>query len=244
MTRRLLSITAWLAFGHALLLGLFWSLLQVPESNTAMLVVSVVVAAAIVAAAGWVEAVALGLWVAGTSWRESLRRARIAPVPAVVALTSFGVIWLLTAHLRAAWFGHTGEIDAWLMQRLGWTRTAGLHSVAGWVIGFIRFVVGGLIALTILAWALAGGMRALARPGRWLGAAPAPRPLVVGGLLFHGLVWLPWRAAFWRPAWLAPNWQEAAFAAVKLGLLYAIANLGWATILRLVQDGAARDGNA
>jgi hypothetical protein len=243
MTRRLLSITAWLASGHALLLGLFWSLLQVPESNAAMLIVSMLIAAAMVATSGWVEGVAFGLWSPGTSWRQALRRARVAPVPAAIALVVFALIWLLTAHASQAWFGHSGEIDAWLMRHFGWTRTAGLHATAARVIAFVRFVPGGLIALTIVAWALAGGMRSLLKATRLLATALAPRRLAIGAVLFYGLVWLPWRAAFWRPSWLSPNWQEAAFAGVKLGALYLVANLGWAAILFLVEQGARENSS-
>jgi len=241
MTRRLLSITVWLAAGHALLLGAFWVLLQVPESNAVMLVLSLLVAAAIVALVGWVEGGGLCMWTLETPLREAVRRALPGPLAAAIGLLAFGSIWMLSGQAGAAWFGHKGEIDAWLMLRLGWTRTAGLHATMARVIVFVRFVVGGLIALTILWWALAGGLRALARVRHWLAAALAPRRVILTALLFYGLVWLPWKAAFWRPAWLAPNWQEAAFAAMKLGTLYLVANVGWAAILLLVQGGMTQD---
>jgi hypothetical protein len=35
----------------------------------------------------------------------------------------------------------------------------------------------------------------------------------------------------WRPAWLAPNWQETTFVVLKLGTLYLLANIGWALVL-------------
>jgi len=43
MTSRLFAITAWLASGHAVLFGLFWLLLAIPESNVAMLVASALI---------------------------------------------------------------------------------------------------------------------------------------------------------------------------------------------------------
>jgi hypothetical protein len=238
MTARLLSITAWLAVGHALLLGLSWALLQVPESNAAMLTVSVLVAASMVAVAGWVEAVGLAMWAPGTGWRESFRRARPAPLPAAIGLLVFGLLWMLTARAGAAWTAHKGEIDAWLMLHLAWTRTAGLHVSIARILTFVRFVIGALLVLTIVAWTLFRGFAALARIGAWLSAALSPRRVVLVTALFYGLVWLPWRAAFWRPAFVAPNWQEVAFVAVKLGVLYLVANVGWATILYLVEEGA------
>jgi hypothetical protein len=242
MTRRLLSVTAWLAAGHALLLGAFWMLLQVPESSAAMLLLSVLIVATIVAAVGWVEGAGLCMWIPETSPRQAMRRALPGPVPAIIGLIAFGSIWMLTGQAGAAWSGHKGEIDAWLLLHLGWTRTAGLHATAARLMAFVRFVVGGLIALTILGWALVGGLRALAHVGRWLAAALAPRRVVLSALLFYGLVWLPWKAVYWRPAWLAPNWQEGAFTVVKLGTLYLVANIGWAAILFLVKQGATGSG--
>jgi hypothetical protein len=126
------------------------------------------------------------------------------------------------------------------MLHFGWTRTAGLHVAVARLLDIIRLVVGTVIALTVLAWALEAGPRALARAGAWLRAAFALRRLLLVALLFYGLVWLPWKAAYWRPAFLAPNWQEAAFASVKLGTLYLLANVGWAAILLLVQQGTER----
>jgi hypothetical protein len=240
MSARLLSITAWLAAGHALLLALFWGLLHVPESNAAMLVLSALLAACLLALGGWVEGIGLSAWTPGATWRDAVRRSRLAPAAAVVAIALLGVTWLLTARAYSAWAAHRGEIDAWLLLHLGWTRTAGLHAGVGRVIGFAR-VVGGLLSATAFAWTLDGGIRALVRADRWAAAALAPRRLLFGAALFYGLVWLPWKAAYWRPASVAPNWQEIAFVGIKLALLYALANLGWAAILYLVRDGAKPD---
>lgn len=237
MTRRLIAITAWLALGHAALFGLFWSLLQVPESNAAMLAVSALLVVAMIAAAGWVEATALTAWSSGASWRDALRRALPAPLAAALGFVVFAAIWVLAARAGTAWSSHSGEIDAWLMRHLGWTRTAGIHAAIPRVLNLVRFV-GGLVALTLVAWTLTGGFRALAKAGGWLKAALAPKRVALAALLFYGLVWLPGKAALWRPAWLTPDWQEPAFVAVKLVALYLAANLGWAAILYLIQQGA------
>lgn len=237
MTARLFAITAWLAAGHALMLGLFWSLLQVPESNVAMLVVSALVAIALVAAFGWVEGAALAAWSPERGWRALARRAAAAPLAAVVAVALFGLLWWLTGRGAARWTAHRGEIDAWLMLHLGWTRTAGIHGTFRALVWFIRWGVGASLALAIVAWTIERGPRALTQVGGWLAAALTPRRLVLVVAVLYGLVWLPWKAAFWRPAWIAPDWQEAAFVAIKLGVLYLVANLGAATILYLVHQG-------
>ena len=83
-------------------------------------------------------------------------------------------------------------------------------------------------------------MRGLPSLGRfgWLAAALSPRRLVVLGVLLYGLIYLPWKGAYWRPAWVQPNWQEPVFVAVKLSLLYLLASVAWAGILKLVETGS------
>ena len=54
MTRRLALIALWLLAGHLTALGLFWTLLQVPESSSLMLLASTLVA---LAAPAWTAAV-------------------------------------------------------------------------------------------------------------------------------------------------------------------------------------------
>jgi hypothetical protein len=241
MTARLIVITAWLAAGHLLVAGLFWGFLQVPESNVAMLALSACAVLAMVVVGGYVEGVGVAAWSPGAGWRDAVRGAALAPMAFAVGLAVFAGIWWMTARAGTAWTAHRGEIDAWLMLHLRWTRTAGLHTMAAWVLGFVRYVVGASLALAPVA-AIGRGPRALARVGTWLAAALSPRRLLLLGLLFYGLVWLPWRAVSWRPARLAPNWQEPAFLAIKLAVLYVVSNVGWAAILKTVSTSAGADG--
>jgi hypothetical protein len=238
MSARLLTVTAWLAAGHALLAGLFWVLLQVPESNVAMLLVSALVGAVLLTVAGWVQGIGLAAWTPGCSFVAAVRRAVAAPVAMAAGLVLSLLVWLLTRAAAAAWTGHAGEVDAWLMLHVGWTRTAGLHAAVRWLILFVRYAVVASLLLTVVAFGVERGLAGLARVGAWLRAAVSPRRLALVALILYGFLWLPWRAVYWRPAWIAAGWQEPLFVGVKLGLLYLVANLGWAAMLYVVRDGA------
>lgn len=236
MSRHLLALLAWLTTGHAVLSGLFWLLLQVPESNVAMLSTSALVVLAIVALVGLVEGGGLTLAAAESSRRDLARTLARAPLAAPLAVALFGLVWLLTGWAEAGWWASRGEIDAWLMARVGLSRTTALHQGASWVFAFLRYALGISLALTLLAQGIASGLGGLLR-GRWLVTALSPLRLGAIAALLLGLVWLPWQAAYWRPGWIRPNWQEPAFVAVKLGLLYLVANTGWAGILAIVARG-------
>jgi hypothetical protein len=69
------------------------------------------------------------------------------------------------------------------------------------------------------------------RHARWLRDAVSLRRLLTLAGILVVFFWLPWLAAAWRPAWLAPNWQETTFVVLKLGGLYLLANLGSALVL-------------
>jgi len=233
MMPRLLTVTTWIALGHAALLGLFWLLLHVPESNVLMLAASALIVVAMAALAGWVEGTGLAAWTPGARWREVFLRGARVVVALWLGLALFGLVWWLTARAEAAWTASRGEIDAWLMLHFGWTRTARLHDAVEWVLFFVRWAVGTSLALTPAACALGRGLAGLGRL-RWILAALSPLRVVSIGVLLFVFAWLPWRAAYWRPTWLLPNWQEAVFAVVKLGVLYAVATVGWALVLWVV----------
>ncbi len=243
MIAPLLATTACLAVGHALVLGLFWLLLRVPESNFFMLATSTLIVVAGIAFAGWVEGLGVATWTPGSRWRDSaIRSARALPgVPVAVLL--FGLVFVLTRLAGATWDGRRGEIDAWLILHFGWARTAGLHKTVAWVLHVVRWVVGLSLALNVIGWAVVRGVRALG-DAAWLAAAFSPRRLVLLGAILYGLIWLPWQAAYWRPGWLAPNWQEMVFVVAKLSLLYLVASCAWSGILKVVESGCRIRGGS
>jgi hypothetical protein len=250
MKPRLLAILAWLTAGHATLLGLAWLLVRVPESNALMLAVSLAIALSIVGFAGFLEGAALAAWQAAEPARPRTlaRRGLSAIAPFLAGLLVFSLVWWLTGRAAGWWEAHAGEIDAWLIATFGWTRSGPLHAAFGWATAFVRYVVGLSLALTLVgAWLAShprptglddtaaeqsGAARMDRWPAAWLRRALLPRRLVTIAALLMLFGWLPWQAVYWRPRWLAPNWQELAFASIKLGALYLYATLGWALVLR------------
>jgi hypothetical protein len=233
MTTRLLAITGWLALGHAVLGGLFWLLLHVPESNILMLGVSALIVMLIGVGIGWIETTAVVAWQPGRSWREAARRAILALPFFFGALALSGAIWWLTG-LGFRWAaGHRGEIDAWLMAHWGWTRTAWIHAALGWLLRSARYALGASLAVTLVAAGATGGWRAAVRAG-WLRQALAPRQWILVGLALLLFVWLPWQAVDWRPSLIPVTWIELLFVGVKLAVIYLVLNLGWALALASV----------
>jgi hypothetical protein len=230
MTSRLLAVTAWLAAGHAVLFGLFWLLLAVPESNVPMLIISTLVVAAMLIVFGIVEGGGLLAWNPATPARDVLLHAWRA-VPGVwLGALLFVFTWYLASLAGASWQEHRGEIDAWLMAQAGWPETGKLHAAAGWFFTFLAWVPGVSLGVSLASAVVHHGLRGTGRPGWILAALSLRRILTVAAVLLLFL-WLPWRGVNWRPSWLAPNWQETAFVAVKLGVLFALANAGWALVL-------------
>lgn len=243
MKLRFAVVVGWLAGAYALIFGLFWLLLRVPESNALMLAASSLLAAVIVAASGCVETVALLALRGEPLGGRLLRRGIGGVLPFVAAVAVFAAVWWASSRLDGWWAGARGEIDAWLIARFGWTGTGSLHAAVGWFTSFVRWVLGLSLALALfaalvrndpreaaaLAAAPAGG--AFAR--RWARAAFSPRALAALALLIAVFVWLPWQAVYWRPSWLAPSWGEVVFVSAKLGILYLLATIGWTLALTL-----------
>jgi hypothetical protein len=230
MIARLSAITAALAVGHAILSGLFWLLLSVPESNVVMLAASTLVVFLMVLVFGWVEGLGLIGWNTALPARQLPRRAfRAMPHVWLATLLFLGVAYLVSL-LSATWVGHRGEIDAWLILHFGLSETGRLHGLAGWALLFLTYGVGLSLALALAETLIDGGVRAAAS-ATWLRTAFSPLRLLTVAVLMLIFLRLPWLAVGWRPAWIAPNWQETAFVSVKLGVLFLLANIGWALAL-------------
>jgi hypothetical protein len=230
MNVRVAAVAAWLFAGHIVLGSLYVLLLQIPESNAWMLASSLLVVLAAAWLAGVIEMAALLALEANGPLRSALRPALRRAWLIVVPMALFAVIWWLTGE-AAAWHArYRGQIDAQIIARTGWTGTAWLHAGADWLIAAGRWVVG-LSLATALAAALARqGWRGM-HP-RWIGRGLRWRPLAATTIAAAVGWWLPWRAAQWRPAWLPPTWVEPAFGALKLLVLFGVAQLAWAFVLR------------
>jgi hypothetical protein len=224
------AIVAWLAAGHILVGGLYWLLLQVPESNAWMLVASLLIVLAALVMTGVIEATAILAWTASEPMGVALKTALLRAWLVVLPLAVFGCVWWLTGTAQDWLTRHAGEIDAWIIAKAGWTKTAGLHTSLAWALAFVRYGVGTSLAVALLGSVSRQGLHGVTSP--WPRHGLAWKPLaIVAAVLFVG-VWLPWQAVYWRPASLPPTWVQPAFAAVKLGVLYVVGNLAWAVVLR------------
>jgi hypothetical protein len=231
MLYALFAIVAWLAFGHAVLGGLFWALLQVPESNVFMVALSALLAILLLVVAAWVEVFALLSWAPSEAPAVRIRRT-VRAVPAfLVSLALFGIVFWISARAGDWLSAHRGEMDAWLIVHLRLVKSGPIHAALAWLLWFVRYGLGLSLALALLADLVTSGFRSIARPS-WLRAGLRPRRFALVALWMLVFVWLPWQAVYWRPKSLPPTWLEPAFVAVKLLVIYLLANVGWALVLR------------
>jgi hypothetical protein len=226
--RRLGLVAAWLLVGHAALGGLYYALLQIPESTAWMLGLSALLLLSLVTGAAWVQAVGLLLCLPPSGWLATasagVRRAW-SVLPAFLLLA---IAWVSASRLEAWHVASRGPIDASLMARFNWAETGGVHRAIDWAVFVLRFGIGGSLAAALAA---AGVQHGFARAGRALGRALHPRTLaiVLGAEL--ALVVLPWHYVYWRPASLPPTGVETAFVAAKLSAIALLAATGWAVVL-------------
>jgi hypothetical protein len=227
---RLVKVTLWLLVGHGMLAAVYWGLLNVPESNVAMLAASTALVMALLVGAIVVEVGAvLGL---GTDapWTERAWRALAAAPAFVFALAIWFAFAWLHSRLASLHEARSGEIDAWLIARFDWTRTAWLHRAMSLALHFLRDVLGLSLAVGALVTGTLGTLSDLLRL-RWTRHAFAWRRLLVITLALVCLIWLPWQASTWRPASLPSNVVQPIFAAAKLAVIAVIAHMGWTLIL-------------
>jgi hypothetical protein len=237
MIRRLTAITAWLLLGHAAAAGLFWWLLRVPESSGLTLIVSGVLVLAIAVLLLWVHGSALAAWQPDTTTARSVRRGWATVVPALAAALLFLACWWITSRAAAWHTAYSGQIDAWIIASSGKSGTAWLHHTIDAVVWVARWGLGLTLSLSLAAWAIAGGFRALAGT-RWLTSALNPlRWIAVAALVALAIVHT-WHWIYWRPAHLTLA-MEPWFVGAKLAAAALLASLGWALVLRVVTPGAA-----
>lgn len=235
---RALAILGCVTLGHAAAAGLFWWFVNVPESNVAMLALSAVLIVLLIVALGWTEAAAVLLWDPALGFRCAARRALDAlPAFAMGALV-FAFFWWITARADTWTTEYSGQIDAWWMSNVGSTKTAWIHSGFAIALWFARYVIGVSLGVAALAAGALHGSRALAST-RWVRAGLSRRQVGAIGFAIVLLMWLPLRATDWRPASIPPVTIEAVFVAVKLGVIYLVANFGWALVLRAGARAAA-----
>ncbi|MCU0257076.1 MAG: hypothetical protein MUF60_10045 [Vicinamibacterales bacterium] len=226
MTRKAVALVAWLATGHVAMLGLFWGLLNVPESNVAMLALSAAILCLWLAVGALVEGTA-GAWLLpGRSFREAIHAGVSSLSAFVVALAVFGAFWWLGGVLDAWHESYRGQIDAWVIATFDTPEATWPHRAIDVAVFLAAGVLGVSAAVAVFFARLEGGTRAMFRPS-WVRAALSRDQVTLVALGLTLFVALPWQFVSWRPEGLPPTWVQPAFAAAKLALIYLSMNVGW-----------------
>lgn len=244
MRRRGVRVVSWLAGGHAVAIGLFVALVNVPDANVAMLGLSVALTLTIVAVTVMTDATALAWLLPDSSFRRGLGLAARRGAPAVCLAALAMAACRAAGSTFDAWRGaHAGEMDAWIMATFGTARTTWIHRGLDVVAFLVWPVIGLSLGLALSSAVIVGGWPGLLR-GTWVKAAFTRQQLGLVGLVAVAALAWPWGLAAWRPAGLPPDWVEVAFVAVKLGLVYLVANAGWALLLFVGGRVASRDAGS
>lgn len=226
MTRKAVALVAWLIAGHAAMAGLFWGLLNVPESNAAMLALSAVAVFVLIVVGALVEGTA-GAWLLpGRTFREALR-AGLGSAPALVAaLVLFGAFWWLGSLIDGWHEARRGQIDAWLIATFNTPDATWPHRLLDVAVFLVRGVLGVSLALALFFARLEGGFGAMLRLA-WLRAGLSRDQVMLVAIAMTLFIALPWQFTYWRPADLPLTWVQPAFAAGKLALIFLAMNVGW-----------------
>ena len=230
MIRRLVLVALWLLAGHLVALALFWTLLQVPESSSLMLLASALLALAATLVTAAVHAGAVGAWNLDLPFGRAVAAGARGALFAVLAAALFAVMWWATGAMFEWHTRLRGQIDATAMARTGSPDTAWLHGAVHWLFQFVRWTLGLSLATALLGGLVRHGGRS-ARQAGWLRSALQPRRWMLITLWFVLLVVLPWSYVYWRPAGLGPG-LEPWFVAAKLSSVATLMSTGWALVLR------------
>ena len=227
---RLVLVTSWLLIGAAVTGGAYWGFLNTPESTALALASSVVLVLLTVALLSATLNGAIALWVNGPSRFAFTRSLRV--IPAVVpALLVFALIWWAAYRLDTWVALRSGEINAWFIATFGWDDMSWLFTAIGFFTTWLRWVLGSLLALSLMAGVAVIGWRAAIR-AQWLRRSLRVRTLIAGTLWFVALVALPWLYLVpWRPNWVPPTGTEFAFIVAKLSIAAILMATGVALMI-------------
>lgn len=228
-TKGLLTAFVVLAAGAVLSGGVYWALLNVPESNVLALLLSGVLVVLIAAISACTVGVATGV-VRGSGLVEALRGAHRSLAGFVAGAVVFTVLWWITTLVDTQWANHRGEIDALFLRYAGTANTSWLHSASSWLMWLIRWDIGLLAVIGAIAASYA---RRSVIQG--LSTAFDVLPFIMCTAALIAGYWL-WKVTYWRPATVSPGTAELMFVGAKLGLLAGLGLL----LATLVVQAVAR----
>lgn len=230
---RLALVTAWILVGAAMTAAAYWALLNTPESTVLALASSALLVVMTLALLSFTLNGAIALWVDGPSSAALSRSFR--RIPAVVpALIVFALCWWIAQALDGWVALHSGEINAWFIAAFGWADMSWLFAAIRAFTTWLRWVIGGLLALSLMGVMTSIGWRA-GIGLQWLRRSLRPRTLIVATLWFIALIALPWIYLVpWRPAWVSPTGAELTFIVSKLSVAAILMAAGVALMIHEV----------
>lgn len=235
---RLLQTTAWILAGAGLTGAAYWGFLNTPESTVFALATSALLVVLALALLSITINGAIALWIDGPSSAGSKKL--IAAIPAVVpALLIFALFWWIAHRIDTSIALRSGGINAWFIAAFGWDDVSWLFTGMQWFTTWLRWVIGGLLAVSLMGALAMVGWHAAAHAS-WLRRPLRPRALITGTICFVVLIVLPWIYLVpWRPEWVPPTGAEFAFIVGKLSVAAVLMSAGAALmILEAVRPSA------
>jgi hypothetical protein len=227
---RLLLATVSIRAGGALTAATYWGFLNTPESTVPALLLSAVLALLALLLLSMTINAAIAAWSAGWSL-PGLRRTLPHVTSIVPAMLVVLLLWWIAGRIDTWVALRTGGINAWFIARFGWDDVSWLFAAVRYFTTWLRWVLGGLLAVSLMAGIAATGWRALAVPA-WLLRALRPRTLAVATAWFAILIVLPWVYLVpWRPEWIPPTGAELTFIVSKLSVSAVLIATGVALMI-------------
>ena len=227
---RLALATLALLVGGALTAATYWAFLNTPESTVWALVLSAVLAVLALLLLSMTINAAIAAWSIGFSV-AGLRRMLphvTSIVPAALVMLLF---WWLADRVDTWVALRTGGINAWFIARFGWDDVSWLFAGVRYFTTWLRWVIGGVLAVSLMAGMTQVGWRALVVP-TWLGRSLRPRTLALATAWFVVLIVLPWVYLVpWRPEWVPPSGAEMTFIIAKLSVAALLVAVGAALMI-------------
>lgn len=228
---RLVAVSLWLLAGAAAAGAVYWGFLNTPESTVFALAASALLALLAVAVLSFTINGAIALWSGRPSIGVATRSLRSIPT-IVPALLVFALLWWIANRIDLWVAPRTGSINAWFIARFGWDDVTWLFTALRWLTMWLRWVVGGLLAVSLMAGVANAGWRAGVEAS-WLRRGLRPRALAVATICFVALIVLPWFYLVpWRPDWLPPTGAELVFIVTKLSAAALLMAAGAALMIR------------
>ena len=226
---RFLLATLWVIAGSALTAGIYWAFLITPESTVWSLIASALLAIAALVRVGLTASGTIAMWSHGPS-AAGVRRAVGGVAGVIPAALVVWAAWWFTTHAELWVAMRNGQINAWFIARFGWADVSWLFTAVHRGAQWLRWVVGPMLALSLIAGFVAVGWPALGQAA-WLRRALQPRALLAGTFWFVLLIALPWIYLVpWRPKRLPASSVEFAFIVAKLSVSAILFAVGTALI--------------